>query len=670
MSAPATAAVTVLEELPVVDRRRLRSVARSFLVTIGTAAVVAVGIGLTATPGGLAAQVGGALVVLACLGFAERAAGAFRAILLLAGPAIVAAPVSALLTAAQSSIGPAALWSSAWGAALDPVSLGMGLLLGTSAYLRPLWQGRIRMTLLVIGAVLVLYDGQPVEFARLIAGVVGLVLGIVVGPRSRPATPPSIRSLVIAVLAACGVGPLIVQMSADAEGVLAPLGAIGSGPLTTIVIPIALLTAAELTRRGRFAALPVAAVALSMLIVLAVDNNLVEPLRAGWIEWTGLTPSETQWQVGLISSWILPLVALILILINERGRRLLGPTAAEADPAERLRMTQLVSGADAGSLGHMTTWSGNRYWYSPRTSSAVAFRRLGRVALALADPIAPAARAAATIEEFAEHCDRQGLIPVFYGIHARHLPTFRAMHWHTLAAAEEAVIELEDFSLSGRRRTDLRTALNRAGRTGITGLWGRYGELPAPVQAQIRELFDQWVGGKKLPEMGFTLGRLAELDDPAVPVLVAVDEAGTVHAVTSWLPVWEAGRLTGYTLDVMRRRSDAMPGAMEFLIATAALRFQADGLRELSLSGSPLSTAPATTRLGRALERVAGVLTAPVRRAYGFESLARFKRKFQTSSRSLYIAFADPLTLPGIGTAIVRAYFPGLRLRDLRPRRR
>ncbi len=74
-----------------------------------------------------------------------------------------------------------------------------------------------------------------------------------------------------------------------------------------------------------------------------------------------------------------------------------------------------------------------------------------------------------------------------------------------------------------------------------------------------------------MPEMGFTLGGLQEMDDPEVRCLIAVDEQRTVHGVTSWLPVYRDGRVVGWTLDFMRRRGtpEAFRPAMEFLIASA-----------------------------------------------------------------------------------------------------
>ncbi len=45
--------------------------------------------------------------------------------------------------------------------------------------------------------------------------------------------------------------------------------------------------------------------------------------------------------------------------------------------------------------------------------------------------------------------------------------------------------------------------------------------------------------------MGFTLGTLTEVDDPQVRCLLALNAAGTVHGVTSWLPVYCHGAVVG-----------------------------------------------------------------------------------------------------------------------------
>jgi len=78
--------------------------------------------------------------------------------------------------------------------------------------------------------------------------------------------------------------------------------------------------------------------------------------------------------------------------------------------------------------------------------------------------------------------------------------------------------------------------------------------------------------------------------DPQVRSGIAVDRDGLVHGVTSWLPVFGGeGVITGWTLDLMRRRDDGFGAVMEFLIASSALAFKAEGALVASLSGAPLS---------------------------------------------------------------------------------
>lgn len=141
---------------------------------------------------------------------------------------------------------------------------------------------------------------------------------------------------------------------------------------------------------------------------------------------------------------------------------------------------------------------------------------------------------------------------------------------------------------------------------------------------------------KGLPEMGFTLCGLDELNDPNIRCLIAVGPDRTVHGITSWMPVYASGRPIGWTLDFMRRNTDpgTFRGVMEFLIATAALTFPDEGARFVSLSGAPLA------RLDRgeqpsALQRLLDMIANTMEPVYGFQSLLHFKAKFQPDYQPL-----------------------------------
>ncbi|GAP56244.1 uncharacterized protein Cgl0966/cg1103 [Arthrobacter sp. Hiyo6] len=132
-----------------------------------------------------------------------------------------------------------------------------------------------------------------------------------------------------------------------------------------------------------------------------------------------------------------------------------------------------------------------------------------------------------------------------------------------------------------------------------------------------------------------------------------------------------------WTLDLMRRRTDAFPGVMEFLIASAVNKLR-DSVEVISLSGSPLSQDMAAGDSGgtgndsgqradaepEGLAAILDVVGRALEPVYGFRSLATFKSRFKPDYRTLYLYYQDPLQLPAMGRALSLAYLPGLSVRQ------
>ncbi len=200
--------------------------------------------------------------------------------------------------------------------------------------------------------------------------------------------------------------------------------------------------------------------------------------------------------------------------------------------------------------------------------------------------------------------------------------------------------------------------MNKAGREDMTFRLTRLADEPWGVRAQLNAISEQWVGDKDLPEMRFTLGTLAEADDPEVRIALAIDPHGTVDGFLSWLPIYgDDGRgVRGWTLDLMRRREGGFGPVMEYLIASSAVAFRDEGAEIMSLSGAPLAHEypPEASMLAALSARLSDGLE-PV---YGFQSLHRFKAKFQPRYETLYLLFRDEGDLPRIGAALTRAFLP------------
>jgi lysylphosphatidylglycerol synthetase-like protein (DUF2156 family) len=365
--------------------------------------------------------------------------------------------------------------------------------------------------------------------------------------------------------------------------------------------------------------------------------------------------------------------------------------------ADEERARRILKSHGGGSLSWMTTWRGNSYWFSG--SSFIAYRVRNGVALALGPPVGPDSDRETAFTEFARHCRLSGWTPCFYFVPESLRTLGAALGWGSVQVAQETVLRLDEVSFRGKKFQDIRTALNRAAKAGIRAEWTTFAQAPIAVQAQIEAISEEWVADKKVPEMGFTLGSLDELDDPEVRCLLAIDEDHTVHALASWLPVYRNGYVVGWTLDFMRRRGDGFRASIDFLIASAALSLQDEGCEFMSLSGAPLARVPAasvsspagaaaavsggdtgsTAAAGAtgsgagavatagadangALDRMLDWLGAALEPIYGFRSLLAFKAKFKPDYVPMYLLYPDAAALPAIVNAITRAYLPSINL--------
>jgi lysylphosphatidylglycerol synthetase-like protein (DUF2156 family) len=286
------------------------------------------------------------------------------------------------------------------------------------------------------------------------------------------------------------------------------------------------------------------------------------------------------------------------------------------------------------------------------------------VAITTGGPVGDPERRDEAIRGFAAHCHASGWTACLYSVGEDSLKTTEDMGWSSVQVAEETLLPLADLRFTGKAWQDVRTALNKAGKLGIVAEWHSFRHAPLAIVKQIRTISEEWVAERGLPELGFTLGGLDELADEQVRLLLAVDADRKVHAVTSWLPVYRDGEVVGWTLDFMRRRSDGMTGATEFLVTSAAQLCRDEGARFLSLSGAPLARVD-RGRPVAALQRILDIAGRVMEPVYGFRSLLAFKAKFQPRYEPLYLAYADPAALPTIAAAIGRAYLPRVTTRQL-----
>lgn len=547
-------------------------------------------------------------------------------------------------------------WAQQQAAALDVGASGgtMACLAAAAGLLRAPW--RVRAWLLLLGFVFVamLFWGALADLEHLLA--VLLILFVDRSLRIRRTTVREQRLIAFMALLVLGAVQLITIV-VPTDGPFGPTEPVSGGLIDFAIDAVVILVVANGLRRGRrwtwVVALVLAAInVLTGLVVVAAIIIASEARLEATID------GETELALASGLLWLLMLVYLVWVRGAFRARRTSSIGQQPAPDVDEVK--RMLHAHGGGTLSWMTTWDGNSY--ARAADGIVAYQRRAGVALALADPLGPAASREASVREFIHAAEVAGLVPCFFSADERTRAAVPSS-WRSLVVADDTIVDLPGLEFTGKRWNSVRSSLNRAGREEMTFRMTRLEDEPWGVQQQLRAISEMWVGDKGLPEMGFTLGTLAEAEDPEVRLALAIAPNGDVDGFLSWLPVYGSeGTARGWTLDLMRRRDGGFAPVMEFLIGSSAKLFSEEGAEIMSLSGAPLAHdyPPDAGMIAALSDKLADALE-PV---YGFRSLHRFKEKFHPRYETMYLLYRDESDLTRIGGALTRAFLPDATLRQ------
>ncbi|MFD9126703.1 phosphatidylglycerol lysyltransferase domain-containing protein [Kitasatospora sp. NPDC059571] len=344
---------------------------------------------------------------------------------------------------------------------------------------------------------------------------------------------------------------------------------------------------------------------------------------------------------------VLFLLVLYLSFRSPRGQELL----TEED--ERRLRELLDRQGERDSLGYFALRRDKAAIFSPSGKAAVAYRVLGGVSLASGDPIGDPEAWPGAIEAWLEEAREHAWVPAVMGaseeagvIYARH-------GLDALELGDEAIVEIDEFSLDGRAMRVVRQAYNRVKRAGYTVRIRRHEDIPDCEMAELLDKADHWRDGQTERGFSMALGRLGDPDDGRCVMLECHDGEGDLRALLSFVP-WGSD---GLSLDLMRRDRDSENGLMEFMVIELLQRAKEVELERVSLNfamfrsvferGSRLGAGP-VLRLWRS---VLGFFS----RWWQIESLYRANAKYRPIWEPRYLLFEKSSEIPRIGIASARA---------------
>jgi phosphatidylglycerol lysyltransferase len=317
---------------------------------------------------------------------------------------------------------------------------------------------------------------------------------------------------------------------------------------------------------------------------------------------------------------------------------------------ERNRAREIVEQYGNSSLARFILFDDKDYYFSLSGKSVIAYVAKGRAAIALGDPIGLLEERQEVIIGFQQFCERNDWNSAFYQTLPDDLEIYKSLGYQTVQIGEEAIVNLQSFTLQGKANHNLRNALNRLTKSGHQVKFYQ----PPIADELLKELnivSDEWLNMMQGSEKKFSVGWFDDIYLRECEIVAVHTPEGKVSAFANMVSEYQKNEIT---IDLMRRRTKIERETMEFLFISMFQHFQELKYNGFNLGLSALSGV-GETRDSPRLEKALKYFYQHLNKFYNFKGLHTFKNNFSPSWEPRYLVYPNLAALPNVVVALVRA---------------
>lgn len=309
----------------------------------------------------------------------------------------------------------------------------------------------------------------------------------------------------------------------------------------------------------------------------------------------------------------------------------------EAPNFEKLQEFLEKNGGNA--LSHLGFLGDKRFFFSSDNKAMLQFAKSGHRLIVLGDPAGDPESFGKVLQEFHEAADYYGYTIILYQIDGENMAFYHDLGYRFFKLGEEAIVPLETFKISGKKRAGMRATFNRFNREGYVF------ELHSPPYSDkfmedIKKVSDAWLGKKN--EKGFSLGYFDVSYLSKAEIATLADSDGKIVAFMNLMPMYQEGYLS---VDLMRYYPDSPSGIMDAMFIHLLQWAKEQGYKYFNAGMAPLSNV-GQSQYSFLSERIAAIIFNNVNYMYSFRGLRKFKSKYYPIWKGKYLAFRKNRSLP------------------------
>ena len=319
---------------------------------------------------------------------------------------------------------------------------------------------------------------------------------------------------------------------------------------------------------------------------------------------------------------------------------------SEIERAEQLLLEFGQSPMDFFKLG-----KDKNLFFSEISEGFTAYRLANEFAIVLDEPVCEQGDKEELVQEFDEYCYANGLKAIYYRVDENSLVHFSSLRKQKITIGQEAVLELDAFTLEGKDRKSLRNGLNAIQKKGFTTE-----VLKAPqtrkIIDQLKAISNEWLKEFDKKEMVFSQGMFDESELISQDIIVLKNETNQIVAFLNIVPDYAKDECT---YDMIRKSLEAPGGSMDALIVELITYAKQKQYVYLNLGMVPMTGLGATDSPAEKIMKFASTRLGNFKH---YHSLRDFKEKYATFWENKYLIFDNDFDLIQLPVALVKVMKP------------
>ncbi|ANE49198.1 phosphatidylglycerol lysyltransferase domain-containing protein [Flavisolibacter tropicus] len=309
------------------------------------------------------------------------------------------------------------------------------------------------------------------------------------------------------------------------------------------------------------------------------------------------------------------------------------------------KATFLLNQFGHSPIDYFKLYKDKLYFFSDLHDAFLAYRIARGFAIVLEEPVCSDENKVDVLHEFDLHCRKMGLKTAFYRVDEDSIRWFKQLNKQMLMIGQEAILDINNFTLEGSDKKSLRNGLNGLQKKGYSTHIYQAPHSSAFIK-KLREVSDEWLSKFQKQELVFSQGMFDEKELLQQDILALENNEHQLIAFLNVIPDYVEGECT---YDLIRKTGDAPGAAMDALIIKLIEYAKARDMSYLNLGLVPLAgiAQPQNTA-----ERIIKLAADKLKRYQHYKGLREFKEKYANLWENKYLVYDNDFDLLQLPIAI------------------